>query len=70
MGTNSLRTGVTVKSPNNNSVDVYIGSSVTVSSTTGYILSPGESIYLEVSTLGSLFARTATGTATLVYIGT
>lgn len=70
LGTDSLRTGVTLKSPNTNSVDIYIGNSLSVSSTTGYILTPGESIYLEVSTLGSLFARSASGTATLVYIGT
>jgi hypothetical protein len=70
IGTDSLRTGITLKSPNSNSVDIYIGNSITVSSTTGYVLSPGESIYLEVSTLGSLFARSASGTATLVYIGT
>jgi hypothetical protein len=70
LGTDSLRTGVTLKSPNSNSVDIYIGNSISVSNTTGYILSPGESIYLEVSTLGSLFARSASGTATLVYIGT
>lgn len=70
LGNDSLRTGVTIKSPNNNSVDIYIGNSLSVSATTGYILTPGESIYLEVSTLGALFARSASGTATLVYIGT
>jgi hypothetical protein len=70
IGTETLKTGVTIKSPNSNSVDIYIGNSVSVSSSTGYILSPGESIYLEVSGLSSMFARTATGTATLVYIGT
>lgn len=70
LGTDSLRTGVTLKSPNTNSVDIYLGNSLSVSATTGYILTPGESIYLEVSTLGSLFARSASGTATIVYIGT
>jgi hypothetical protein len=70
VGTESLRTGITVKSPTSNAVDIYVGNSISVSSTTGYILSPGESIYLEVSTLGSLFARSASSTATIVYIGT
>lgn len=69
LGSESLRTGVTLKSPSTNSVDIYIGNSLAVSAITGYILSPGESIYLEISTLGSLFARTANSTATLVYIG-
>jgi len=70
VGTESLRTGVTIKSPSSNAVDIYVGNSISVSSTTGYILSPGESIYLEVSTMGSLFARTASSTGTIVYIGT
>jgi hypothetical protein len=70
LGTDTLRTGITLKSPNSNSVDIYIGNSLSVSPTTGYILTPGESIYLEVSSLASVFARSATGTAILVYIGT
>ena len=70
LGSDSLRTGITLKSPSSNSVDIYIGNSFAVSATTGYILSPGESIYLEVSGLGSLFARSASSTASLVYIGT
>lgn len=70
LGTEALKTGITLKSPTSNSVDIYVGNSISVSTTTGYILSPGESIYLEVSTLGSLFTRTANGTATLVFIGT
>jgi hypothetical protein len=70
ISTESLRTGVTLKSLATNSVDIYIGSSLSVSQTTGYVLSPGETIYLEISSLGSLFARTASGTATLAYIGT
>ena len=70
LGSDSLRTGITLKSPSSNSVDIYIGNSFAVSATNGYILSPGESIYLEVSGLGSLFARSASSTASLVYIGT
>lgn len=70
ISTESLRTGVTIKSPSTNSVDIYIGNAITVSTSNGFILSPGETIYLELSTLASLFARTGSGTATLVYIGT
>lgn len=70
VSTDSLRTGITLKSPSTNTVEIYIGNSISVSTSTGYILSPGETIYLELSALGSLYARTGTGTATLAYIGT
>lgn len=70
ISTDSLRTGVTIKSITSNSADVYIGNSVSVSQNTGYVLSPGESIYLEISAMGSLYAKTITGTATIAFIGT
>lgn len=70
IGTESLRTGITIKSPSTNGTEIYIGNSASLSPTNGYILSPGETIYLEVSTLSSIFARTAAGTATITYIGT
>lgn len=70
LGSDQLRTGVTLKSPITNTVDIYIGNSLATATTTnGYVLSPGEIIFLEISTLGSIFARTASGTATLTYIG-
>ena len=69
LGTDQLKVGITLKSPATNTVDIYIGNSLAVSTTTGYILSPGEIIFLEVSTLGSVFLRSASGTATLAYIG-
>jgi hypothetical protein len=69
ISTDTLKTGITLKSPITNTVDIFIGNTVSVSATTGYILSPGESIFLEVSTLASIFVRTATATATLAYIG-
>lgn len=69
ISTDSIKTGVTLKSPITNTVDILVGNSVSVSSSTGYILSPGESIFLEVSTLGSIFVRTVSSTATLAYIG-
>lgn len=69
LGTDQLRVGITLKSPSTNTTDIYIGNSLAVSTTTGYVLSPGEIIFLEVSSLATIFARTATGTATLTYIG-
>ena len=70
MGTQALRTGVTIKSLASNTVDIYIGNSASVSSTTGYALSPGESIYLEISSVSGIYARTSSGTATVSLIGT
>lgn len=69
LGTDQLRVGITLKSPATNTVDIYIGNSLAVSTTTGYILSPGEIIFLEVSSLSTVFLRSASGTATLAYIG-
>lgn len=69
VGNDTFRVGVTLKSPASNGTEIYIGNSVSVSATNGYILSPGETIYLEISSTSSLFARTAAGTATLAYIG-
>lgn len=69
ISTESMRSGVTLKSPTTNTADIYIGNSVGVSTSTGYILSPGETIYIEVSSMGSMFARASSGTATLAFIG-
>jgi hypothetical protein len=70
LGSSQLRTGVTLKSPITNTVDIYVGNSLATATTTnGYILSPGEIIFLEIGTLGSVFVRTASGTANLTYIG-
>ena len=69
VSTDTLKTGITLKSPITNTVDILIGNTISVSATTGYILSPGESIFLEVSSLGSIFVRTVSSTATLAYIG-
>ena len=69
ISTESIKSGVTLKSPVTNTTDIYIGNSVGVSPTTGYILSPGETIYIEISGMGSMFARSSTGTATLAFIG-
>jgi len=69
ISSDTLSYGITVKSLGINTVDVYIGNSPALSTTNGFILSPGESVYLEVSSAGALYVRTPTGTATLTYIG-
>jgi hypothetical protein len=69
LGNDQLRVGITLKSPSTNTVDIYIGNSLAVSPTTGYILSPGEVIFLEVSSIATIVARSASGTATLTFIG-
>ena len=69
ISTEQLRTGITIKSPITNTSDIFVGNSIGVSTTTGYILSPGETIFLEIASAGLLFVRTGTNTATLVYIG-
>ena len=69
LGNESLRTGVTIKSPISNTVDILIGNSFSNVGTNGYPLSPGETIFIEVSSLAALFVRSSTGTATINYIG-
>lgn len=69
LGTETLRTGVTIKSPLTNVNDILVGNSLANVSSNGYPLSPGESIFLEVSSLASIFVRASTGNATLNYIG-
>ena len=69
VSTEQLRTGITLKSPITNTNDIFIGNNIGVSSTTGYILSPGEVIFLEIASAGTIFVRTSANTSTLVYIG-
>lgn len=69
ISSDAIKTGVTIKSVATNTVDIYVGNTIGVTPTTGYVLSPGESVYLEVSSVSTLFARSASGTATLTYIG-
>lgn len=65
----TIRSGITIKSLASNTSDVYIGNSLGVSTSTGYVLSAGETIYLEVSAVSTIFARSSSGTATISYIG-
>ena len=69
LSNDAIRTGITIKSPISNTTDVYIGNSLGVSTTTGYILNPGETIYIEISSASGIFARTLSGTALITYIG-
>ena len=67
-----LLTGVTIKNLITSDTDVYIGSSTLQSNpTSGYLLEPGESIYLEINNLKHIYCRKdGTGSASLHYIGT
>tara|TARA_R100000008_G_scaffold11428_1_gene5719 strand:+ start:717 stop:2141 length:1425 start_codon:yes stop_codon:yes gene_type:complete len=67
-----LLTGVTIKNLVTSDTDVYIGSSSLVSNPTmGYLLEPGESIYLEINNLNKIYCRKdGEQSATLHYIGT
>lgn len=65
----ALRVGITLKSPITNTADIYVGNTLTVTDSSGYILSPGETIYLEVSSMGAIYARSANGTPVIAYIG-
>lgn len=69
LSTESIRIGVTIKSPLRNQTDIYIGTALNMSPANSYLLSPGESIFLEVSSLANIFMRTVAGTADIVYIG-
>jgi len=65
-----LKSGVTIKSLATNTTDIYVGNSLALTTTNGYVLSPGETLFLEVGSLGSIFVRTSAGSATLAYIAT
>ena len=67
-----LLTGVTIKNLITSGTDVWVGSStMQTNPTNGYLLEPGESIYLEINNLKQIYCRKdGTGSATLHYIGT
>ena len=67
-----LLTGVTIKNLITSGTDVWVGSrTMQTNPTNGYLLEPGESIYLEINNLKQIYCRKdGTGSATLHYIGT
>tara|TARA_Y100001973_G_scaffold25394_1_gene38064 strand:- start:2952 stop:4355 length:1404 start_codon:yes stop_codon:yes gene_type:complete len=70
-----LRVGVTVKASPENSNNVLVGNRGLASNTDqGYILEPGESIFLEINNINKIYVRTSPGdlsgeTHTVNYIG-
>ena len=69
-----LLSGITVKLSPNSQVNVLIGNrNLLNSSTNGYILEPGESIYLEVNNVNKIYAKPDTNikdmSTTVYYIG-
>ena len=70
LGTNViLRAGVTIKASSNNSDVVYVGSTtLTRSNDNGYPLDPGESVFLEVGNLNTIYVKSSSGTQTIHYI--
>lgn len=67
LGNNTtLRSGVNVKNSPNSTIDVVVGGrNVSQSPNNGYILEPGESIFIEVSNLNQIFVRTFSGGGTV-----
>ena len=69
-----LKTGITVKLSPSSSSNVLIGSrSLSNDSSSGYLLEPGESVYLEVNNVNKIYIKTEDTsqniTATIYYIG-
>jgi len=60
--------GVNLKNDYTSTFQVFIGFTSTVSTTTGYPIDPGEDLFLEVSNLNKIFARSASGGQTLYYL--
>ncbi|MBM3910975.1 MAG: hypothetical protein FJ356_04945 [Thaumarchaeota archaeon] len=64
-----LNSGVNIKASIDNTSICYVGSSALNSDTTGgFPLSPGESIFIEIGTLSSVYVRCVSGNQTLHYI--
>ena len=69
-----LKTGITVKLSPSSSSNILIGSrTLSNDSSSGYLLEPGESVYLEVNNVNKIYIKTEDTsqniTATLYYIG-
>jgi len=66
-----LYTGVTIKAKANNDNDVWIGNvNLQKGTKNGYLLEPGESVFLEVNNLNSVWIKAdGDGGNTILYIG-
>jgi hypothetical protein len=69
IGSGVLKVGVTIKALRSNTGPVYIGNGATLTSTNGYVLDSGDSVFIETDDLKRVFVRIDPGTtATLSYI--
>jgi hypothetical protein len=65
----ALKVGVTIKALRTNNGPVYVGNGGTLTATNGYILDPGDSVFIETDDLKKVFVRIDSGiTATIAYI--
>jgi hypothetical protein len=67
-----LKSGITLKSSPLNNDNIIIGNqSLPSKPDQGYLLEPGESIYLEISNLNKIYHKVsgADGSATIHYVG-
>ena len=68
-----MKSGVTVKCSPSSSSNILIGNlGLTTNSSNGYLLEPGESIFIEVNNLNKIYVRLSgnSGSASVYYIGT
>lgn len=69
VGSGVLKVGVTIKASRGNNGAVYVGNGPTLTSTTGYILDAGDSVFIETDDLKRVFVRVDPGiTALISYI--
>lgn len=64
--TGSIKTGVTIKALRANTGPVYIGNGGTLTTSNGYVLDAGDSVFLEVDDLKKVFIRTDTNIRAIV----
>ena len=60
--------GITLKALTANSVDIFVGG-IGVSTTSGFAVSPGDTVTLKLGNIQDIYAITTTGSQILSYIG-
>jgi hypothetical protein len=65
----TLTQGVTIKSKASNTGKIYVGNSDSVTSSTGHILSPGDSVFVACNDLALLYLISDTASQSVTYIG-
>ena len=70
-GNNSLKNGVNIQADPQNSSNVLIGGrNIGTNSSVGYVLEPGDSIFLNISNTNQLYTRSQRGNQKVNVIGT